>query len=183
VSDTVVASFGRALVVGLLGQVLVLPTFGMLVVGLVLSVAGILLVPFAVVVFALLLVTAIVGGFLAVAHAMGENITRRQMARGLAIASANSYRYVTVGLAGLTALWLLWALLAPVPLAGTILLALAALATWSLASVGFGAALLSRFGVRDQFAGRLLPPETLTDEYLWATPRFGVQAVNRPERK
>jgi hypothetical protein len=183
VSDTVVHSFGRAMTVGLLGQVLVLPTFGMLVVGLVLSVAGILLVPFAVVVFALLLVAAVVGGFLAVAHAMGETITRRQMARGLAIQSANSYRYVGVGLAGLAGLWMLWALIAPVPVAGTILIALAVLATWLLASVGFGAALLSRFGARDQFAGRLLPPETLTDEYLWATPRFGVQAAPRPERK
>jgi hypothetical protein len=183
VSDTVVYSFGRALMVGLLGQVLVLPTFGMLVVGLVLSVAGILLVPFAVVVFALLLVAAIVGGFLAVAHAMGETMTRRQMARGLAITSANSYRYVGVGLVGLAVLWMLWAVIAPVPLAGTLLLALAGLATWLLASVGFGAALLSRFGLRDQFAGRLLPPETLTDEYLWATPRFGVQAAQRPDRK
>ena len=183
VSDTVMHSFGRALTVGLLGQVLILPTFGMLVVGLVLSVAGILLVPFAVVVFALLLVAAVVGGFLAVAHAMGETITRRQMARGLAIQSANSYRYVGVGLAGLTGLWMLWALVAPVPVAGTLLIALAGLATWLLASVGFGAALLSRFGARDQFAGRLLPPEALTDEYLWATPRFGVQAAQRPERK
>jgi hypothetical protein len=41
VSDTVLHSFSRALLVGLLGQVLILPTFGMLVVGLVLSVAGI----------------------------------------------------------------------------------------------------------------------------------------------
>ena len=62
VSDTVLHSFSRALMVGLLGQVLVLPTFGMLVVGLVLSVAGILLVPFAVIVFGLLLIIAILVG-------------------------------------------------------------------------------------------------------------------------
>src|SRR5690606_14535049 len=49
VSDTVTHSFGRAFVVGLLGQILVLPTFGMLMVGLVLTVAGALLLPFAVV--------------------------------------------------------------------------------------------------------------------------------------
>ena len=47
VSDTVSHSFGRAFVTGLLGQILVLPTFGMLIVGLILSVAGILLLPFA----------------------------------------------------------------------------------------------------------------------------------------
>ena len=53
VSDTVTHSFGRAFFAGVLGQILVLPTFGMLVVGLILTVAGALLVPFAVVVNAL----------------------------------------------------------------------------------------------------------------------------------
>jgi hypothetical protein len=182
VSDTVLHSFGRALMVGLLGQVLVLPTFGMLVVGLVLSVAGILLVPFAVIVFALLLVLAILGGFLAVAHAMGESLTRRQLAQGAAIASANSYRYVIVGLAGVLALWLGWVAFGWVPVAGTLVLATAVLITWLLGTVGFGAALLSRAGFREHFAGRLLPAEALTDEYLWATPQFGVTAVKRPPR-
>ena len=182
VSDTVLHSFSRALVVGLLGQVLVLPTFGMLVVGLVLSVAGILLVPFAVIVFALLLVLAVLGGFLAVAHAMGETLTRRQLAQGAAIASANSYRYVIVGLAGVAALWLGWVAFGWVPVAGTLVLATAVLITWLLGTVGFGAALLSRAGFREHFAGRLLPAEALTDEYLWATPQFGVTAVKRPPR-
>ena len=40
VSDTVSHSFGRAFTTGLLGQLLLLPTFGMLVVGLILSVVG-----------------------------------------------------------------------------------------------------------------------------------------------
>jgi hypothetical protein len=72
VSDTVSHSFGRAFVTGLLGQILVIPTFGMLIVGLILSVAGILLLPFAVAVYGLLVVVGALGGFLAVAHAMGE---------------------------------------------------------------------------------------------------------------
>ncbi|HEY0350725.1 MAG TPA: polymer-forming cytoskeletal protein, partial [Gemmatimonadales bacterium] len=75
VSDTVSHSFGRAFITGLLGQILLLPTFGMLVVGLILSVAGILLLPFAIAVFAMLAVVAVVGGYLAVAHAMGETYT------------------------------------------------------------------------------------------------------------
>lgn len=182
VSDTVLHSFSRSLIVGLLGQVLILPTFGMLVVGLVLSVAGILLVPFAVIVFALLLILAVLGGFLAIAHAMGETLTRRQLARGASIASANSYRYVVVGLAGVTALWLAWVLFGWVPVAGTVIFATAALVTWLLATVGFGASLLSRAGFREHFAGRLLPAEALTDEYLWATPQFGVTAVKRPPK-
>jgi hypothetical protein len=182
VSDTVLHSFSRALLVGLLGQVLVLPTFGMLVVGLVLTVAGIVLVPFAVIVFALLLVIAVLGGFLAVAHAMGENLTRRQLAQGRAV-SANSYRYVTTGLLGVAALWLAWVAFDWVPVAGVLILATAALVTWLLGTVGFGAALLSRAGLREQFAGRLLPAESLTDEYLWATPQFGVTAVKRPAKE
>jgi hypothetical protein len=182
ISDTVLHSFSRSLLVGLLGQVLVLPTFGMLVVGLVLSVAGILLVPFAVIVFALLLVLAVLGGFLAIAHAMGETLTRRQLARGAPITNANSYRYVTVGLGGVAALWLAWALFGWVPVAGGLVLGTAVLVTWLLATVGFGAALLSRAGLREHFAGRLLPAESLTDEYLWATPQFGVTAVKRPAK-
>jgi len=177
-SDTVRSSFSRAFIVGLLGQILVLPTFGMLVVGLILTVAGILLIPFVVIVFALLLVAGVVGGALAVAHAMGESITRRQMAQGRAL-SPNSYRYLIVGLCCIFAPWLVWTLFGWVPVAGELMLGAAILISWLLASVGFGAALLSRGGLKEQFAGRFIPPEMLTDEFLWATPRYGVPAVKR----
>lgn len=180
VSDTVSHSFGRAFVTGLLGQILLLPTFGMLVVGLILSVAGILLLPFAVVVYALLVVVAAVGGFLAVAHAMGETYTRRRLALGAMIGSPNSYRYLLVGLGALASLWLAWAVFGWVPVAGELIRGAALLVTWLLATAGFGAALLSRAGIRENFAGRLIPPEALTDEYLWATPQFGVPAARRP---
>jgi hypothetical protein len=180
VSDTVSHSFGRAFVTGLLGQILLLPTFGMLVVGLVLSVAGILLLPFAVAVFALLVVVGVVGGYLAVAHAMGETYTRRRMALGAVIGSPNSYRYLLVGLLALSSLWVAWALFGWVPVAGSIVWGAAFFASWLLGTAGFGAALLSRAGIKENFAGRLLPPEALTDEYLWATPQFGVPAGRRP---
>ena len=180
VSDTVTHSFGRAFMVGLLGQILLVPTFGMLVVGLVLSVAGILLVPFVVVVYVLLALLALVGGAIAVAHAMGETWTRRRMALGIVISSPNSYRYLLAGLAVPVTLWAAWVLFGWVPVAGALILGAASIATWLLLTVGFGATLLSRGGLRAGFAGRLLPPESLTDEYLWATPQFGVTAVKRP---
>ena len=179
ISDTVSHSFGRAFVTGLLGQILVIPTFGMLIVGLVLSVAGILLLPFAVAVYALLVVVGALGGFLAVAHAMGETYTRRRMALGAMIGSPNSYRYLVIGLGALAVLWLAWSVFGWVPLAGDLIGGAAFLATWLLATAGFGASLLSRAGIRENFAGRLIPPEALTDEYLWATPQFGVSAARR----
>lgn len=180
VSDTVSHSFGRAFVTGLLGQILLLPTFGMLVVGLVLSVAGILLLPFAVVAFALLAVIGLVGGYLAVAHALGETYTRRRLAQGTIVASANSYRFLLSGLVAMLALWAAWAAFGWVPVAGDLIRGAAILVTWLLGTAGFGAALLSRAGIRENFAGRIIPPEALTDEYLWATPQFGVPAVRRP---
>jgi hypothetical protein len=180
VSDTVIHNLLRSFLAGLLAQILALPTFGMLITGLVLSVVGILLVPFVVVVFVLLLVAAIVGGFLAVAHAIGETHIRRRMAAGIMVGSANSYRYLFIGLASIALVWLGWILFGWVPVAGTLIFAAAFLATWLLGTVGFGAALLSRAGIKPTFAGRYVPPEALTDEYLWATPQFGVTAVKRP---
>ena len=180
VADTVSHSFGRAFVTGLLGQILLLPTFGMIVVGLVLSVAGILLLPFAIVAYVLLAVIGLVGGYLAVAHALGETYTRRRLARGTVVASASSYRFLATGLAAMLALWAAWALFGWVPVAGELVRGAAILITWLLGTAGFGAALLSRAGVRENFAGRIIPPEALTDEYLWATPQFGVPAVRRP---
>lgn len=182
VSDTVSHSFGRAFLVGLLGQVLILPTFGMLIVGLVLTIAGTVLVPFAAVVYLLLAIIALIGGLLAVAHSMGETITRRRMAQGLMV-SPNAYRYVLTGLGAMSLLWIAWVGFGWVPVAGSLVFAGALLSTWSVATVGFGAALLSRGGVREHFAGRILPPELMTDEYLWATPQFGVPAVKRPPKE
>ena len=181
ISDTVSHSLFRSFLTGLMAQVLVIPTLGILITGLVLSVVGILLVPFVLIVFPLLLVAAIVGGFLGVTHAMGEIHLRRRMAAGVMIGSANSYRYLAIGLVGVAAVWLAWILFGWVPVAGSLMFAAAFLATWLLATVGFGACLLSRAGIRPAFAGRYVPPEALTDEYLWATPQFGVSAVARPE--
>ena len=183
VSDTVSNSFGRSFLVGLIGQMLLLPTFGMLVVGLILSVVGVLLLPFAVIVYGLLVVLTVLGGILAVAHAMGETYTRRRMARGATVGSPNSYRYLLVGFGAIATFWLAWVIFGWVPIAGQLIQGAAILITWLLGTAGFGAALLSRAGAREQFSGRLLPPEAMTDEYLWATPQFGVSAVDRLTEK
>jgi hypothetical protein len=179
VSDTVTHSFLRAATVGVLGQLLVLPSFGVVAIALALTVAGVLVIPFALTVFALLVLLTGLIGALGVAHAIGEWIARRQMARGLAV-SANSYRYVLTGSTAIALVWAGWVLFGWVPIAGTVMLVVAGVATWSLATIGLGAALLSRGGIREQFAGRMLASDSMTDEYLWATPQFGVPAVKRP---
>jgi hypothetical protein len=96
--------------------------------------------------------------------------------------SPNSYRYLTIGLLGIAAVWMAWVLFGWVPMAGLLILGAAALATWLVGTVGLGACVLSRAGIQPGFAGRYLPAEMLTDEYLWATPQHGVPAVKRPTR-
>jgi len=180
ISDTVSHTFARSFAVGLLAQVLAIPTFVVLILGLILSVVGILLVPFVAIAFGLLLLVAILAGALAVAHSVGETYIRRRLARGELLGSPSSYRYVLTGLAGMLLLWVGWAAFGWVPVLGWVAFGAAALVTWMLLTVGLGAALLSRLGLAGHFAGRLIAPETLTDEYLWATPQFGVPAARRP---
>jgi hypothetical protein len=168
VADTTTHSFGRSFVVGLLGQLLLLPAFAMMIVGLVLTIVGILVLPFAIPAFVLGAALAALGGYLAVAHAVGETVTRRRMANGAFVRSPNSYGYVFSGLVGLLGLWAAAALfgwLGPVVL---LLKIAATLVTWVAMTAGFGAVLLSRAGLRETFAGRY--SGEMTDEYLWATP-------------
>jgi hypothetical protein len=168
VADTTTHAFGRSFVVGLLGQLLLLPVFAMMIVGLVLTIVGILVLPLAVPAFVLGVALAALGGYLAVAHAVGETVTRRRMANGAFVRSPNSYGYILNGLFGLLGLWAAAALfgwLGPVVL---LLRITAALVTWMAMTTGFGAVLLSRAGLRETFAGRY--SGEMTDEYLWATP-------------
>ena len=97
--------------------------------------------------------------------------------------SPNSYRYLTTGLVAIAMTWLAWIGVGWVPVAGPLTFLLATLATWVVATLGFGAALLSRGGIREEFSGRLLPAAMMTDEYLWATPQLGVPAVKRPPKE
>lgn len=178
VADTASHSFGRSLTVGLLGQLLVLPTFGMLIVGLVLTVVGILLLPFAAVAFVIGAIAAVLGGYLAVAHAVGETVARRRMAHGAFVRAPNAYGYLFTGLIGLLGLWAAAALFG---WAGPVVLLFriaAVIVTWLAATVGFGAVLLSRGGLRETFAGRHVGE--LSDEYLWATPPATPAAPRAP---
>jgi hypothetical protein len=180
VADTAAESFGRSLVVGLLGQLLLLPTLAMLIVGLVFTIVGILLLPFAIIAFVIAACVAALGGYLAVAHAIGESVSRRRMANGAFVRSPNAYGYLFTGLVGLLGLWAAAALFGWAGPVVYVFRAAAFVVTWLAATVGFGAVLLSRAGLRDAFTGRHLGDQS--GEYLWATPP-ATPAAPRPGRR
>ena len=168
VADTAAQSFGRSLVVGLLGQLLLLPTLAMLIVGLIFTIVGILLLPFAVIAFVIGACLAALGGYLAVAHAVGETVSRRRMANGAFVRSPNAYGFLFTGLVYLLGLWAGAALFGWAGPVVYVFRAAAFVVTWLAATVGFGAVLLSRAGLRDTFTGRHVGDQS--GEYLWATP-------------
>jgi len=167
--ETITAAPGRAFAAGLVGQALLLPTLVMLVVGLCITIVGIIAVPFAVMGYALLTLAALLGGFLAVSHIVGERFAGTPVFQRLPLAAQGTVPPLVVGLTLFGMLWLGAALLGSVPVAGWIILAIAALVTWLALTFGLGGALLSRLGVRDAFASRSVPLQ-ITDEFLWPTP-------------
>ncbi|MEX0690863.1 MAG: hypothetical protein WD043_03360 [Gemmatimonadales bacterium] len=154
-ADTVQHSLGRSFFVGLFAQPLLIPALGALVIGLALTVVGILVIPFAVIAFFALLAVGLVGGYLAVARATGATfLTRRDQPIS---GGMNLVKSTIIGLAILMALWLPAVLFGWVPVMGTILRIAAGLATWGLVTTGFGAAILTRGGVRGTFGRRFAP--------------------------
>ncbi len=167
VSDTVWHSFFRSFLAGLFAQPLILPVFGMMLVGLALTVVGILVIPVAAVAFVAALMLAAVGGYLAVARAIGEIYLRRKIARGDPAGGWLPLRYVLYGLAVLLAIWVPAILFGWVPVAGTVLTVTAAVGTWVFATAGLGATIISRAGVRGTIVRRL--DRALTDQHYWDT--------------
>jgi hypothetical protein len=157
-ADTVSTSFARSFFVGLFAQPLILPILGALVVGLAMTVIGILLVPFAILAFAVTLAAAIVGGYLAVARVAGSGWMKRVHGDHGAT-PLGLLRSTACGLAIVLAVWLPAILFGWAPVAGDALVLVAALVTWGLATTGFGAAVLTRGGVRTTFGRRFHPPE------------------------
>jgi len=180
IADTASSAFGRSLVVGLLGQLLLLPTLAMLIVGLIFTIVGILLLPFAIIAFVVAAIAAALAGYLAVAHAVGETWTRRRMANGAFVRNPTAYGYLFTGLVGLLGLWAAAALFGWAGPVVYVFRAAAFIVTWLAATVGFGAVLLSRAGLRETFAGR--HAGEMSDEYLWATPP-ATPAAPRPGRR
>lgn len=164
VADTASASVARSFFVGLFAQPLLLPAFGMMIAGLVLTVIGVLVVPFAILAFVAVLAAALIGGYLAMARAVGEAFARKRGTK-LEAGGFGTLRKTLFGLGILLSIWVPAVLLGWVPLAGVILTWTALVVTWAILTTGFGAAILTRGGLRGTF-GRRFRPQPL-GELAW----------------
>ena len=165
VSETVSDSFGKSFLAGLFAQPLIPPAGAMLVAGLAITIIGIPLAILAVPALVLGVIAAAVLGFLVAANSVGNSYLLRRMADGHAVV-ATPYRSMVYGLIGLMAIWAPAVILGWIPLVGQLFFLLALAVTWAMATAGVGAAVLSRAGLRANFAGSRHEP-ALTDEHYW----------------
>jgi len=174
VSDTVSYSFGRSFLTGLAAEILFLPIGLVMTVLIVTAIA----VPFYALAFLLLGLL----GYVGVAHAAGENLTRRRFSSTARMRRSNSYYYVLNGIGVLLALFVGAAITEMAyPVLGwahDILIASAWILTWVAATSGLGASVLSRAGTQRKFArpGELpaLPFDSFAEDN---TPYEGVRAA------
>lgn len=179
VSEALARDFGRALLVGFLGQLALAPVLGIAVVGLVLTLVGILLVPVVVVAYGLAAAGLLTLGYLAVGRLVGAALVggaaRRLSASGASLQAV---------LAGTLVLLVPWGVAVGVgsvwPSGEWLAVLVASGITWVAVTAGFGATLLSRVGARpvrvvNVHAGPV-------DQYAWTTPTpvSGVAAARRP---
>ena len=178
VVDALEGRFAKSFWAGLLTQLALAPALLLLVVALALTVIGLLLIPFAIVAFVLATAGLVTLGFLAVARVTGESVapgaTRRLSSRGAAL------RAVVLGVAIYMGLWVVAAAFAWAPMLETVLRGVAVAITWVAATVGLGAAVVSRGGMRRE-AEPVMAPAPVNDlPWQTPTPVTGVVAARRP---
>ena len=178
IASTIRTDFSRAFLLGVLGEVAILPLFLLSVIALAITIVGILLIPFAAVAFALGVMGALALGFLAMSLLAGDAIMRGDTAAGDARPIVS---HLITGLSLFLVLWLLGGASSYAGIVGIVLRLLALLSTWIAATVGLGAVIITRGGSRAAAAPpRVAPPPS--EEYAWQTPTpvSGVAAARRP---
>ncbi|WP_420635380.1 hypothetical protein [Candidatus Palauibacter sp.] len=164
VSDTARREFARSFAMGLAGQILFLPALLVLVV---------LLITWPIVPFFVLSVgLATLVGYIAIAHGAGELFARRRYRNAWleGLRRSNSYYYVVSGLVLLllpfAAGALLWVFGGAADLLRGLIFFVSGAGTWVLATVGFGAVLLTRAGGRSvvvDWSDGVRPDDVATD--------------------
>lgn len=178
VASTIRTNFSRAFLLGVLGEIAVVPLFLLSVVALAITIVGVLLVPFAAVAYVLGVMGALALGFLAMSLLAGDAMMRGDTTAG---EPRPLVSHLITGLSVFLVLWLLGGATSYAGIVGSVLRLLAFLVTWIAATVGLGAMIITRGGTRA--AARLpLAPPPAAEEYAWQTPTpvSGVAAARRP---
>jgi hypothetical protein len=183
VAGAIEGRFGRSLFAGILTEVSFIPGLVLAVVLLVITLVGIVLLPVAIPGIFVLGALLAVLGFLAVSRVAGQALTRR--AATVSVRGAE-LRSMLAGLFFFFGLWLVAALLSWVPVLGSLLHALAFVVTWAAATVGLGAAVITRGGGRPTTAPVVAAPGGAELGWQTPTPISGIaaarrQATNTPE--
>ena len=176
VTETIEGRFGKSVVAGLITEVSYIPALIIVPVLLVITIVGIVIAPFAVLAIIVLGAGLATLGFLAMARVAGQAMTRRSAPatqRGIEM------RSMLAGLCLFFGLWLLAALLGWIPVLGGILHALAVVVTWAAATVGLGAAVISRGGSRRRVSDTLDVPALPEAGWQTPTPISGIAAARR----
>ncbi|HEX6051630.1 MAG TPA: hypothetical protein VFZ21_20325 [Gemmatimonadaceae bacterium] len=178
VTESLEGRFGRSFWAGIATQLALAPVLALMVVALAVTVIGILVIPFAIVAFVLAVAGLITLGFLAVARITGESVapstTHRYHPRGA------NLRALVIGVTLYMGLWVIASAFAWAPVVEMILRGIAVAITWVAATVGLGAAVLSRGGTRRPTD--VLAAAAPVNDVPWQTPTpvTGVAAARRP---
>jgi hypothetical protein len=181
VASTIGASFSRAFLVGLLGELLLFPALVAMCVALAITLIGIIVIPLVVAAFMIAVCGALALGFLGMAFANGHSLSSRLVPSATG-GRLGALRYLLIGLALYLALWLLAALGGWIGMLGPMLKLVAVVVTWLAVTVGFGAVIISRAGTRRPGERSPAHEEPIEEDYSWQTPTpvTGVAAARRP---
>ena len=176
VASAIETRFGRALFAGIIAEVSFAPIMVLSILLLVITIIGIILLPVAIPGLFVLGALLSILGFLAVSRVAGQALTRR--AATVSVRGAE-LRSMLAGLFFFFGLWLVAAVLSWVPVLGSLLHALAFVVTWAAATVGLGAAVITRGGSRPSTTQ--VAPVPVGSELGWQTPTpiSGIAAARR----
>ena len=179
VSESLEGRFGRSFWTGIAAQLALAPALALLCVALAVTILGVLLIPFAIVAFVLAVAGLVTLGFLAVARITGESFVPSVGRRFRGDKAA--LRGVVIGVTIYMGLWVLASAFAWAPTVQMVLRIVAVAITWVAATVGLGAAVISRGGTRRP-GGTFTPAAAVNDMPAWQTPTpvSGVVAARRP---
>jgi hypothetical protein len=177
-TDVLQRSFWRSFLAGLAGQLAIVPALVLLLLALAVTIVGILLIPFAIVAFVLAVAGLVTLGFLAMARLTGGSIGAARVEglrdRGRAL------RGLLLGIALYLGMWVVAALFQWSPVASGTLRAIAFVITYTAATAGFGAAILSRGGTRRDVSVKRRASDEQMAVWQTPTPVTGITAARRP---